>query len=240
MRTRIRCLWHDEQTASLIRRKDDWRCYGACNKAFTHEEVEAKLGRKLEYEFTDEVEDKEVIQERYEYVETLSYQRIRGLLLRADKRGYFITWPDKSYYKYRLFDPGDGPKYLSPKGHKPSLLWCRKGTGMTLILAEGELNALSLAEAFPEYDVASPGSASMFSADNLGRYLPILKFYRKLIVILDDDSAGLKGLIEAKAFLLYKIPFVDFILMKTDANEVLSAEGGKEALRERVSGADRR
>ncbi len=55
--------------------------------------------------------------------------------------------------------------------------------------------------------------------------------------MVDDDAAGLKALIEAKAYLLYKTPFINFIQLKPDANEIL-IEHGKEALREKLQRAD--
>ncbi len=110
---------------------------------------------------------------------------------------------------------------------------------MTLAIVEGEINALSISEAFPEWDVCSPGSASNFNTENLSKYLHIFKQYSKLVVVLDDDAAGLKGLISSKAFFLYKIPFVQYILISPDPNEIL-VESGKEGLRKKVQGINPR
>lgn len=238
MKTRIVCPFHYEETPSLVRNRDSWYCYGSCRKSYTHEEVENKLGNPVEFEVESE-EYKEDLSEKFKYIETLSKTKVRGFELPSDDRGYYLCWPNAVFYKYRVYDPGRGPKYIGPKGHKPPLFWARQRGQRSLCISEGELNSLSLAEAFPDFDVCSPGSATMFNSTNLQKYLHIFKEYSKVIVVLDNDAAGFKGLIESKAFFLYKLPFIDFILMSPDANEIL-VEEGKEALREKLSRQDRR
>lgn len=238
MRKRIICPWHQENTASLVLYKDAWRCFGACNKAYTLEEVEKKTGEKVEGYDEEEDDDKEDLSERFKYIEALPKRAVRGLQLPSDNRGYFIVWPDFSFYKYRLYDPGKGSKYLGPRGRRPPNFWARK-TGKTLVLVEGEINALSVAQAMPEWAVMSPGSATMFNSENLSKSLSILTQYDNMIVVLDDDAAGIKGLIEAKAFLLYRFPFVQYLLIKPDANEILCNEGSA-GLRKRLQGASYR
>ena len=118
------------------------------------------------------------------------------------------------------------------------MFWVRR-EGTVLSLVEGEINGLSVAKAMPEWAVASPGSASMFNSDNLTKTLTHYRDYDKIVVILDDDPAGLKGLIETKAFFSKRHPFVDVLLLKPDPNEVL-VESGTEALRETLSRQNRR
>ncbi len=236
MRTRIRCPWHNEKTPSLVRQKTAWHCYGACGRNYTQAEVEAKVGEVVPYEECDD--DKEDIQEKLRYIESLPRREIRGLFLPADERSYYITWPDGDFYKARPFNPLRGSKYLGPKGHVPPLYWARK-SGQKLIITEGEINALSIAQAFGNYAVCSPGASSMFGSDKLSKYLPAFLSYDSILVILDDDPAGTKGLIEAKAFFLYKHPFVSFVQLKTDANDILQ-ESGPEGLRQAVQGAHTR
>ncbi len=237
MRRRLRCMWHQESTPSLVQRKGFWRCYGACHRTYTNEEVEARTGEH--YEYVEENEEKEDLKEEFEYINSLPKKVIRGLSLPCDERGYYIVFGRDEYYKYRLFNPGKGSKYLSAKGHYPPLFWARRSPGSTLCVVEGELNAMSVALAYEEYAVCSPGSASMFNADNLSKYLTEFKQYSNLIVILDDDPAGIKAYIEAKAFFLYKVPFVTYLRMKPDANDVLNEKGPK-GLREALQRADRR
>ncbi len=235
MRKRIRCFWHQESTPSLVQRKDGWYCYGVCNKLYTNKEVEDRTGEHYEYEGEDD--EKEDIFETFKYIKSLRNVEYRGLKFPADERGYFIVWPRDEFYKYRLFTPGKGPKYIGPKGIKPPLFWAKCCGRQTLAVVEGEISAMSISLAFPEWDVCSPGSATMFSMDNLSKYLTQFKEYSRVVVILDEDAAGTKGLIEAKAYLLYKIPFISFMQMSPDPNDVL-CDYGKDKLREIVQGAN--
>lgn len=225
-------MWHEESTPSLVQYGSHWKCFGSCNKTYTNSEVETKAGQTFDYE---ELEyEKEDLHETFGYIKSLRRIEHRGLSFPADERGYYLCWPGDAYYKYRQFDPAARAKYLGPSGHKPPLFWARKKGVRTLCIVEGEINALSVSEAYNQWDVCSPGSATMFNADNLSKYLTEFKLYSNIVVILDNDPAGIKGLIEAKAYLLYKMPFVSFHLMSPDANEVL-CNGGKEALRTALS-----
>lgn len=237
MRNRIRCLWHAEETPSLVQYKSGWRCFGACQKLYTNKEVEERTGKT--YVYAEEEENRPDLTADIEEISRLPKKSVRGLELPADNRGYFIVWPDLTFYKYRLYEPGTGSKYLGPRGHRPPLFWASRTKAKILSIVEGELNALSVARAYPEWDVCSPGSASMFNADNLSKYLTVFQEYSNVIVVLDKDAAGLKALIEAKAFFLYKIPFVSYILMTPDSNDVL-IEKGPEGLRGELQRADRR
>lgn len=237
MKRRIICPFHAEKTESLVQYEGGWFCYGACHKRYTSEEVETKIGVKYEYE--EQETETEDLNERFEYIRSLPNEAHRGLIFPTDARGYFICWPNGTYYKYRVQNPGKGSKYLGPRGIKPPLFWGKQRNRSQLAIVEGEINALSVAEVMPEWDVCSPGSATMFNAINLSKYLTIFLKYTKIIVILDRDTAGTKGLIESKAFFLYKHPFVDYIQIKPDANEVL-VESGKEELRKILQGTNRR
>ncbi len=104
----------------------------------------------------------------------------------------------------------------------------------TLVLVEGELNALSVGEAFPEWDVCSPGSASDFKKDATRRFLlTTVRYYRTLIICTDYDGPGTEAAIHVKGILVGKIPNIHIALMKRDANEIL-IENGKEALRAEI------
>lgn len=231
---KIRCPYHRDKTASLHQYGEYWFCFGSCAKQYTNKEVEEKTGEKYEYE--EEAPEPEDIEEKKKYILALPFKSIRSLEFRCDNRGYYIYWPTGDFYKYRLFEPGKGPKYIGPKGHKPPLFWARRSNANTLSVVEGEINALSIAKAIPDWDVCSPGSATMFSGSNLDKYLHIFKEYSNVVVVLDNDAAGTKALIEAKAFLLYKIPFITFIQTGQDANETL-CEKGPEALRQALQGS---
>lgn len=232
MRRRLRCFWHSEATPSLIQRKNGWYCYGACQRLYSNEEVETKTGETYEYEEDDDT-DAPDIRETLNYIESLPKVEYRGLRFPTDEGGYYIVWPEGDFYKYRKYTPGTGPKYIGPKGRIPPLFWAKKVGARTLCVSEGEISSMSLAIAFPEFDHCSPGSASMFNDKNLQKYLPEFKQYSRIIVVLDQDPPGEKALIEAKAFLLYKIPFLSFITLTPDPNEIL-CEHGPEKLREEV------
>lgn len=235
MRRRIRCPFHQENTPSLVQKRTNWYCYGACNRAYSNSEVESKTGEHYEYE--EGLDEREDIGETFKYIHSLPSKEIRGLSLPADERGYFICWPGDAYYKYRLFKP-TGSKYIGPKGRGfPPLFWARKKGSRTLWITEGEINCMSVAQAFPEHDHCSPGSASNFNADNLAKHLTEFQGYDNVRVILDKDAAGTKGLIGAKAFFLYKIPFISFLQLDPDANEILVTHG-KGKLREALFGSN--
>lgn len=227
MSKKIRCIFHAENTASLVLYKNGFKCFG-CGKRGQLKELPETL-QPLDGEIQDE--EPEDLTEKYKYIDSLPRKRIRGFDLPADERGYYITWSDGSCYKYRLYDAGKGPKYVGPRGVKPPLFWARQSKARVLALVEGELNCLSVAQAMEEWAVASPGSASMFNQDNLSKYLPVCKQYSNIVVILDNDNAGIKGLIEAKAYLTYKLPFVEYIQMPVDANEIYESQG-RNVLRE--------
>jgi DNA primase len=230
VRDRISCVFHDDRTASLVRKKDRWHCYGACGKDYTLEEVAAKTGGKVDYEYCKEDYEKEDLEESFGRIKALPKRQLRGLEFHCDNRGYYIAWLDGDYYKYRLFNPGNGSKYLGPRGHPVPLFWARRSGSGTLYISEGEINALSIASAVSD-SVCSPGSATNFNAAFLSRYLHMFSQYSRIVVVLDKDPAGLKGSIEARAFFMGKLPFVDYIKMEKDANWVLEYEG-KQALRE--------
>ncbi len=124
MRRRMRCLWHNEKTASLVQQKNGWYCFGICRKLYSNAEVEAKTGGV--YEYDDSEDFKEDLEQAYSYIDSLPRLRIRGFDLPADNNGYFIVWPNKAYYKYRRFSPGAGPKYIGAKGHRVPLFWARR------------------------------------------------------------------------------------------------------------------
>lgn len=119
---------------------------------------------------------------------------IRGLELPADERGYYIVWPGGTFYKYRLFK-GE-PRFLAPKGHKQPLLKVMHATNWTesLILIEGELNAVSIRGGPGEGpDIISPGSAGNFLSQS-DEIVELASKYRRVLIWTDHDPAGIKAL----------------------------------------------
>jgi 5S rRNA maturation endonuclease (ribonuclease M5) len=178
---------------------------------------------------------REDIEKSKEYINGLPKKVIRGFDLPFDDRGYYLLWPDGVYYKRRNW--GDsGSKYYSPAGHTKPLFVVRERFQGRLFLVEGEINALSIAAAFPDASVISPGSATDFKKYNTKDYLTLIRYYSTVIVCVDYDGPGAEAAIYTKGALLGKGPKVQIALMKKDANQVLN-EAGKEELRAEVERA---
>lgn len=227
------CPFHAEKTPSLVIYPTGYVCYG-CGKKGKLKELPENLQKEGQHVTEHEPED---LTERFRYIDALPREYIRGLEFPADDRGYFVCGVDRNYYKYRLFNPGKGSKYIGPKGHSTPLFWAERKRKNTLCIVEGEINALSVARVMREWDVCSPGSASNFNTNNLSKYLTQFTQYANIVVVLDNDPAGIKALIETRATFLYKLPFVRYLQMDCDANEVLIVEG-EEGLRGRLQGED--
>ena len=222
MRERIYCIKHEEKTPSLVVYDTHAHCFGGCGRIELSElGLTAPEAPKPRY--------KEDLAKKREYINALPVKEIRGLPFRYDSLGYYVCWPNSDYYKLRLFSPGDGPKYKNPSGHTQPVFWARRSTGQTLYVVEGEINALSLAEAV-QYDIMSPGSASNFLALT-SNDLTIYRSYANIIIMVDRDAAGTAAAIHLKGLLLGKVPFVSIVLMPKDCNQVL-IDHGKEALKD--------
>lgn len=227
---RIHCVRHQESTPSLVVYDTHAYCYGGCGRIELSE-----LGRVAETAPKERY--KEDLDARRKEIEKLPTNTYRGFSFHCDDRGVYICWPDCSYFKHRLFNPAPGQsKYKCPAGQPQPPFWARRGTSRTLVLSEGEINALSIAEAFPEYDVLSPGSASDFKTAKFTKYLlTLVRYYCTVIIVADYDGAGTDAAIHTKGLLLNKAPNIHIVLMKRDANEILTNDG-KEKLREEVQG----
>jgi len=97
-----------------------------------------------------------------------------------------------------------------------------------LVLIEGELNALSLAEAYPErsFSIASPGSAS-----DLQRHIEDYKRYEMVVVVVDRDPAGIANGCVLKETLTKLGKSVMLICVPVDFNDLLQ-RGGPALVRE--------
>lgn len=224
MKEVILCPFHQEQSPSCVLYHDGYRCFG-CGKYGPLEEI----GRRTE-EMPPPPEPED-LEERFKYISQLPTVEYRGLRLPADSRGAYIIWPGNTYYKKRMFD--GKVKYLCPRGHKKPWFVANHLGGDVCILVEGELNALSIAEACPEFSVVSPGSAGDFNAKSVLKVLPFLSTVDKLLLIADKDQAGAQALINAKSVLDTPTKLTRWALVERDANEVLQAEG-REALRNEI------
>lgn len=227
MRKRILCPnpEHNERTPSYVIYDNYGHCFGCGYRA--------SLGEALEKQSKETVVEKENVKESLSYINELPRKSIRGLDLHYDDRFYYILFPGFNYYKKRAFIDV-GSKYLCPTGHtKPLYTPYKVNNTDTLAIVEGELNALSLAQAKPEFDICSPGGCSSFYGKEYDRYKQTYLTYKHIIVIVDKDSAGVKAAIEIKAKLTQHTPYVTIRLMDRDLNEILinnGIEGIKEAL----------
>lgn len=184
---------------------------------------------------------KEEVKERYvenldekrKYIENLPKKEYRGTSCPYDSLGYFLLWPDCSYYKHRLFE--GKIKYKNPSGHSQPLYWARRTMSLqTLYVVEGEFNAISLSQTLEQADICSPGSASNFESREVEKNLTLFGKYANVVIVTDKDPAGTLAAISLKGKLMKKVPFVSIILMSVDANEIYCQEGGKEKLREEI------
>lgn len=223
---RIRCPFHEESTPSCVVYPDGFRCYG-CGRSGKLSE----LGRAES--LSPKERHKENLDEKLEYIRALPKKTIRGFSFHFDTGGYYLLWPSGDFYKKRRWTD-EAPKYIGPAGHPKPAFWVRRETCPTVALCEGEFNALSLAEAFPEWDVCSPGSATDFKTDKSKHLLLTYCLqYARVYIITDRDGPGTEAAIHAKGLLIGKVPTVKILLLPVDANELL-VEKGKEGLRREI------
>jgi hypothetical protein len=213
---RILCPFHSEKTPSCMLYEDGYHCM-SCGKYGPLSEI-----RGVEvHEIKDpEPEDLRLSLER---IRQLPTQVVRGLRLHADAESFYIVWPDSTYYKRRFFADRK-PKYLGAQGHNKGPFWAQKVGSRALIVVEGELNALSIAEACPELDVMSPGGSGDFAAGRVKKYLRSMTKYDILYVLADADKAGALACIEFLGAVQGKVK-AKHHLMATDANELLQGVG---------------
>ena len=225
---KVLCPRHKESTPSVEVYADGGYCYG-CGAQIPMAELEAMgpVPEIIERQATD-------LEEGNRYIDTLPTKIIRGHDLPYDDLGYYLRFPGTTYYKKRNWDTE--PRYLNPTGHKQPLFVARQNFAGRLFVVEGEFNALSIASAYPDDDVVSPGSASNFKKYDAISVLPFRRYYRTIVVVTDNDGPGAEAAIHLKGLLANHVPEVRIVLMPRDANE-LHIEAGLEGLREEVKRA---
>lgn len=195
-------------------------CFG-CGAHVAVKELDTK------HEYVAKIKHVENVQEKLAYISSLPCKEIRGLLLPYDTDSYYIVWPERDYYNQRFFNP-TGVKYKLPSGHSKRPLWVRNAEGAsTLVVVEGEINALSVGLVTPaSVNVVSPGGAGDFYAKTLDKYLPLFSQYAKLVLLADKDRAGAMACIQLKSNLLaLGAKNVHIHLMEQDANAILMLHG---------------
>lgn len=232
---RFHCKRHEDRTPSVIWYGGDRFFCFSCHALIPAVEL-GKEGANLEELPPVEPED---LQAKLAYIDALPKAFIRGFNLPIDETGYYLVWPDRSYYKKRRFE-GE-PKYIGPRGHPPSLVKlplfgeeCR-AKAISAIVVEGEFNAKSLrVGTLNTSDIYSPGSAGNFYGKSSKALLTALKNYRTVYIIADQDAAGAKAAIELKSRLLAQgQAYVYISLWAKDANDIM-VQDGKEALQKEI------
>jgi 5S rRNA maturation endonuclease (ribonuclease M5) len=221
----IKCRWHNDDTPSMAIYETHGHCFG-CQKRVPLSE----LGEEGHFEERDRYV--EPIQETVAYIQGLPTKSIRGLSLPYDDVGYYILWPGGKYYIRRNWSDSKA-RYHSPAGHsKPLFVAKHLPAPASLIVVEGQLNAISIAESGVKACVVSPGATGDFTKIN---NYPFYCVYSDVMLLLDNDGPGSIAGIELKAALLPMIKNVSIKLMPSneDANEILQ-KYGKEILRQRV------
>jgi hypothetical protein len=169
------------------------------------------------------VQEPEDVETSIRQIKQLPIKWVRGLQLHSNDRGYYIIWPDNNYYKFRL--ASGKPKYVGPTGHTPPLFWAQRlSSATTLVIVEGELNALSLRAGWNHCDIVSPGSATNFGSKE-AELLSLAGQYDKVIIWTDDDSAGISAVWHVMPVLINRGIKTTCITQELDANDILVKHG---------------
>ncbi len=170
--------------------------------------------------FRKEKPEKEDLEETIRQIELLDMRKVRGLTLKSDSTGFYIIWPDRSFYKKRL--AAGTSRYVGPRGHRPPLFKIERASKDLLIIVEGELNCLSLDLSLGDSGVSivSPGSAS-----GLQGYIDYYIKYKQIIIVMDKDPAGVVAGLELKKTLQLRRKSVKLIAVDPDFNETLQTLG---------------
>lgn len=238
--SKVLCPWHQDHRPSLQIYNDGVYCW-VCGESGSLSKYRDKTGVTplVRPEGKRPAED---ITKAVQHILTLPKVSIRGLSLHADAGSYYILWPELQYYLRRVFevteDSKSTPKYLGPAGHKRPLFQVAEGMrdyvtgkGLTLVIVEGELNAMSLGTAFQgEVGIVSPGAASNFYSD--WGHLPFYHLYDKHVLLVDEDRAGALAAVNLAKELQKRSKDVQCVLMRKqkdgglgDCNEILQAQG---------------
>jgi len=229
MNKKYLCPKHYEKTPSANAYTDGYHCFG-CGARGPLSELGLEPGERIEYTY------KEDIEASIGAITSLPKQEIRGFQLHADGRGYYLVWPDSSYFKRRVYGAEANNKYRGPSGHSKPWFRARTSTSFPrLALVEGEFNAMSLAAIEPPcLDVISPGGAGDFYSRTGKENLKKCLQYSTVHIIVDNDAAGAQAAIESKSFLVANgHNDVRIHLVSKDFNDI-HTELGKDALRDEI------
>jgi hypothetical protein len=205
---RVFCPRHQERTPSVVIYESHGYCFGGCGIIPLSELGDVAPAAPVRP--TD-------LKSELERIRLLPTGSVRGLVLPIDSDSFYIVWPEGNYYKRRKFFPGEGPKYLCPRGHtKPLFIAHNPKAATQVAVIEGEINAMSLATLNPKFAICSPGGVNQFNKKDLNSL-----HFNKFILILDKDRAGLEAALKAREILIKRTPYVEIVLMEKDLNQLL-------------------
>jgi len=223
---KILCHVHEEKTPSLALYTDGkYFCFGCgVTGVISDLGIEARIEEKV----------KEDISHTLRYIDELPLKSIRGLELPTDGKFYYIKFPNEDYFKKRrVFDESHG-RYVSPRGHaKPLFTASLNPAHTTLLIVEGEINALSAMQCNIPIDIVSPGACVNFTLKELKPLISRLREYSAIIIVVDMDVPGVSAAMKLKAE-LYKVnPNIKVEGVYEDFNDTL-VKNGKEALESKI------
>lgn len=227
MNKKYLCPKHKDTNPSAHAYHDHYFCF-ACNARGPLSDLGLSSNEKPVITYVEDVKA------TIDYINTLPKQKVRGFTLPVSARGYYLVWPQGTYYKLRLSREDSQSKYRGPTGHPKPKFVAQSGSFPRLVLVEGEFNALSLAALELPWDVVSPGAAGDFYSK--GRALDLQEYakYSRVDIVVDDDAAGLQAAIECCAQLkVLGCENVKAWFVKEDFNQIY-AEKGKEALKKTI------
>ena len=133
-----------------------------------------------------------------------TYDAVKAWRLGYDPSRNAITIPtiskagDVLGYKYRMINPGEGPKYGKTRGTPSQPVGLHLlANGSPLVITEGELDAVALWQLGVRPVVSIPSGASSFRAE----WATMLSAHDRIVLAYDDDEAGDKGAQTAAAAL---------------------------------------
>ena len=104
------------------------------------------------------------------------------------------------------------------------------GSGKTIVVTEGELDALSVWQARPNWPVVSVPGGAHSAKKALAKQLPYLMGFNEVVLMFDGDEAGAKAADECVGLFPHDKVFLASLGSYKDASEALQAGDGKAIL----------
>jgi len=212
---KVRCPFpeHEDTNPSAYKYGNKIYCF-VCNKGLAlkeergvYEKTELKKQKVSEYDISR--------------IQSLPITNYRCLDLHSDGKFVYIIYPDGQYYRARnIHSNCSASKYVSPKGVVKHYMYLPCENTDTLLLVEGEINALSIRKVNSKVSLLCPGSATDFSTATK-KYQNEIKRFKKVIVTADKDTAGAKAVINALKVLRHLGVGLRHHLWTKDANDLL-------------------